>query len=76
MMADQDTHPAHLNARGTTLAYVSRAPHAEIQRLAAKMGWENIPWYSLTDSWDADFDVDEWHGTNVFLRVGERVYRT
>lgn len=76
MMADQDAHPAHLNARGTTLAYVSRAPQAEIQRLAGKMGWQDVPWYSLTDSWDADFDVDEWHGTNVFLRVGERIYRT
>ena len=29
--ADQVAHPAHLNARDTTLAYVSRAPQAEIR---------------------------------------------
>lgn len=24
---------------------------------------------------DKDFGVGEWHGTNVFLRVGDRIYR-
>jgi predicted dithiol-disulfide oxidoreductase (DUF899 family) len=32
-LADQVAHPAHLNARGTTLAFVSRAPQPEIQTL-------------------------------------------
>ena len=36
--ADQVAHPAHLNARDTTLAYVSRAPQAEIQSLKERMG--------------------------------------
>ena len=76
MVADQVAHPAHLGARDTTLAFVSRAPQAEIRRLQAKMGWEEIPWYTLTDDFDADFDVDEWHGTNAFLRDGERIFRT
>jgi predicted dithiol-disulfide oxidoreductase (DUF899 family) len=40
------------------------------------MGWEHIPWYTLTDDFDADFGVDEWHGTNAFIREGERVFRT
>src|SRR5688572_1665669 len=31
MLADQVAHPAHLNARHTTLAFVSRAPQADIQ---------------------------------------------
>src|SRR5256885_14952531 len=53
LMADQDAHPAHLNARDTTLAYVSRAPQADIARLKAKMGWD-VPWYTLTDSFDLD----------------------
>jgi predicted dithiol-disulfide oxidoreductase (DUF899 family) len=75
LMADQDAHPAHLNAQDITLAYVSRAPQADIARLKARMGWE-IPWYTLTDDFDADFGVDEWHGTNVFLRDGEQVVRT
>ncbi len=73
--ADQVAHLAHLNARDTTLAYVSRAPQADIARLKARMGWE-MPWYSITDSFDAYFGVDEWHGHNVFFRDGERVFRT
>ena len=39
------------------------------------MGWE-MPWYSITDSFDADFGVDEWHGHNVFFRDGDQVFRT
>ena len=76
MVADQIAHPAHLNARDTSLAFVSRAPQAEIARLQVRMGWEHIPWYTLTDDFDADFDVDEWHGTNAFIRDGSRVFRT
>ena len=73
--ADQVAHLAHLNARDTTLAYVSRAPQADIARLKARMGWE-MPWYTITDSFDADFGVDQWHGHNVFFRDGVRVFRT
>jgi predicted dithiol-disulfide oxidoreductase (DUF899 family) len=77
LVADQVAHPAHLNARDTTLAFVSRAPQANIQRLKARMGWELIPWYGLTDDFDADFGVDEWHGTNAFFRDDEdRIFRT
>ena len=77
MVADQVAHPAHLNARDTTLVFASRAPLADIARLKARMGWEDIPWVTVTDSFDADFGVDEWHGTNVFYRDDQnRVYRT
>ena len=69
--ADQVAHLAHLNARDTTLAYASRAPQTDIERLKARMGWK-MPWYTITDSFDADFGVDEWHGHNVFIRDGER----
>jgi predicted dithiol-disulfide oxidoreductase (DUF899 family) len=75
-LADQVAHLAHLNARDTTLAFVSRAPQPDIERWKARMGWEQIPWYTLTDDFDADFGVAEWHGTNAFLREGEKVYRT
>jgi predicted dithiol-disulfide oxidoreductase (DUF899 family) len=75
MVADQVSHLAHLHARDTSLAYVSRAPQADIARLKAKMGW-TMPWYTLADSFDADFGVDEWHGHNAFIRDGERIYRT
>jgi len=33
-------------------------------------------WYTITDDFDKDFGVDEWHGTNAFIRDGERIYRT
>ena len=76
MMADQLSNLVHLNARDTTLAYVSRAPQPEIERWKRGMGWEQIPWYTITDDFDADFGVDEWHGTNVFFRDGDRIFRT
>ena len=75
-LADQVAHPAHLNARDTTLAFVSRASQPDIERWKARMGWEQIPWYTLTDDFDADFGVGEWHGTNAFVRDGERIFRT
>jgi predicted dithiol-disulfide oxidoreductase (DUF899 family) len=75
LMADQVAHLAHLNARDTTFANVSRAPQPDIERLKARMGW-TMPWYTITDTFDADFGVDEWHGTNVFFRNGDTVYRT
>jgi predicted dithiol-disulfide oxidoreductase (DUF899 family) len=75
MVADQIAHLAHLNARDTTLVLASRAPQADIARLKARMGW-TMPWYTLTDSFDADFGVGEWHGTNVFIRDGDQVLRT
>ena len=75
MVADQVAHLAHLNARDTTLAFVSRAPQENIARWKARMGWE-IPWYTITDDFDRDFGVDEWHATNVFFREGDEITRT
>ncbi len=76
LVADQVAHPAHLNARDTSLAFVSRAPQADIEGLKARHGWDAIPWYTLTDDFDADFGVDDWHGTNAFIRDDDRVFRT
>ena len=39
-------------------------------------GWEHIPWYTVTDDFDKDFGVDEWHGHNAFIRDGDRIFRT
>jgi predicted dithiol-disulfide oxidoreductase (DUF899 family) len=75
-VADQVAHPAHLNARDTTLAFVSRAPQADIERVKARMGWQLIPWYTIKDRFDTDFGVNEWHGTNAFIHDGDRVFRT
>jgi predicted dithiol-disulfide oxidoreductase (DUF899 family) len=76
LVADQVAHPAHLNARDTSLAFVSRAPQEHIAALKARHGWDAIPWYTLTDDFDADFGVDDWHGTNAFIRDDDRVFRT
>jgi predicted dithiol-disulfide oxidoreductase (DUF899 family) len=80
MMVDQFGHPAHLHARNTSLALVSRAPLKNIQRYEKRMGW-TFPWYSSAES---DFNVDfglttgagETFGLSVFLRDGDRVYRS
>jgi predicted dithiol-disulfide oxidoreductase (DUF899 family) len=76
MVADQVAHVAHLNARDTTLVFASRATQPELDRIKARMGWEGIPWVTITDDFDKDHDVDEWHGTNAFIREGDQVYRT
>jgi predicted dithiol-disulfide oxidoreductase (DUF899 family) len=45
---------AHLRARDTTFACVSRAPIAKIEAYRARKGW-TIPWYS---SYDSGFNYD------------------
>jgi predicted dithiol-disulfide oxidoreductase (DUF899 family) len=73
--ADQVGNLAHLNARDTRLVYASRAPQTDISRLKARMEWK-MPWYTITDSFDADFGVAEYHGHNAFFRDGNEVFRT
>ena len=47
-------HIAHLNARDTTMAYVSRAPLESIEDYKRRRGW-TFPWYS---SYGSDFNYD------------------
>ncbi|MCC5883888.1 MAG: DUF899 domain-containing protein [Halomonas sp.] len=87
-VVDAMTHPAHLNARDTTLVLASRAPLEKLQRYQARMGWQHPRWVSslgsdfnrdmgVTSCCDApDTDRGERHGISVFLRDGERVFRT
>jgi predicted dithiol-disulfide oxidoreductase (DUF899 family) len=44
----------HLHTRGTTYAYVSRAPLEKLERYREKKGWR-VPWYSSEGS---DFNYD------------------
>ena len=75
--ADQVSHLSHLHARNTTLAYASRGSQENIARLKQRMGWEKIPWYTITDDFDKDFGVDLWHGHNVFFRdENDKIFRT
>jgi len=83
LMADHIGNLAHLNARDTTLVYASRGSQTDIERIKARMGW-HIPWFSMLPdaegAFDVDFGVDQWHGTNAFIRMsggdGDQVYRT
>lgn len=53
-LVDNIGHLAHLHARKTSLALVSRAPLAKIEPYKKRMGW-TIPWYSSSGS---DFNYD------------------
>jgi predicted dithiol-disulfide oxidoreductase (DUF899 family)/predicted 3-demethylubiquinone-9 3-methyltransferase (glyoxalase superfamily) len=80
MFVDQIGHLAHLNARDVSFALVSIAPLAKIEAYRKRMGW-NIPWVSSAlNDFNRDFgmttDQGEKHGLSVFLRDGDRVYRT
>ncbi|MFJ9705560.1 DUF899 domain-containing protein [Streptomyces sp. NPDC101234] len=81
---DQIGHLAHLRARGTSFAVVSRAPYTRILPFKARMGW-TLPWYS---SYQSDFNRDfeatllvddepvERAGISCFLREHDRVFHT
>jgi len=53
-LVDNIGHLAHLHARDTSLAVVSRATLAKIQAFKKQMGWI-FPWYS---SFGSDFNYD------------------
>jgi predicted dithiol-disulfide oxidoreductase (DUF899 family) len=88
MFTDQVGHLAHLHARDTSFALVSRAPSDKIEAYRQRMGW-TIPWYSW---FGGDFGVDfgtspekprvgeyqdgENFGLSVFIREGDAVFRT
>ena len=74
LTADQVAHLAHLHTRDNTLAFASRALQPDSERLKARMGW-SMPCYTITDSFDVDFGVADWYGTNAFIRDGDVVYR-
>lgn len=82
---DQIGHLAHLRARGTEFAAISRAPYTKILPFKARMGW-TVPWYS---SYGTDFNHDfqvtfesagetggERPGVSCFLRDRDRVFHT
>lgn len=71
---------AHLNARGVSLALVSRAPLANIEGYRTRMGWPHRWVSSANNSFNADFGMttpeEEKHGLSVFLRRGDEIFRT
>jgi predicted dithiol-disulfide oxidoreductase (DUF899 family) len=80
MFVDQVGHPAHLHARDTSFALISRGPLENLQRYRQRMGWQ-FPWYSSEASdFNDDFGLTredgEIFGLSVFLRDGDDVFRT
>jgi predicted dithiol-disulfide oxidoreductase (DUF899 family) len=76
MFTDQISRLEHLHARDTTFAVVSTAPHSEIAQLRERMGWR-VPFYSSEgNDFAADCGTGDGFGLSVFLRDGDRVYRT
>lgn len=75
MFVDSLGNLSHLHARDTSLVIVARAPVEESEALRRRMGW-TVPWYSTTDDFNADMGIRHGFGLSVFLRDGQRVYRT
>lgn len=76
MFTDQVSELAHLNARDVTFALVSRAPQDRIAAYKARMGWEDIPWYTDTLAFQEACGTTEYFRLQVFLREGDRAYLT
>ena len=74
-VADQVAHVAHSERpRHDPRVRLARAADGHRAREGADgLGDAMV---HMTDGFDADFGVDEWHGTNAFIRDGERVFRT
>jgi len=72
--------PAHLNARGVSLALVSRAPLATLEAYRKRMSWPHRWVSSANNTFNVDFGITtkdgEMHGLSVFLRRGEAIFRT
>jgi predicted dithiol-disulfide oxidoreductase (DUF899 family) len=71
---------AHLHARDTSMALVSRAPLGNLESYRRRMGW-NVPWYSSAENdFNDDFglttDEGETFGLSAFLRDGGNVFHT
>jgi predicted dithiol-disulfide oxidoreductase (DUF899 family) len=88
MFVDQVGHLAHLHARDTSFALVSRAPITRIEAYRKRMGW-TISWFSSFGSnfnhafgvgperpRPSEYQDGESFGLSVFLRDAEEVYRT
>jgi predicted dithiol-disulfide oxidoreductase (DUF899 family) len=76
MFTDQISNLAHLNARDTSFALVSRAPQSQIGRLKQRMGW-TIPWYTVVgEAFQEARGTTEYFSLDVFLHDGDRVFLT
>ncbi|WP_020673710.1 DUF899 domain-containing protein [Amycolatopsis nigrescens] len=76
MVVDNMGHPAHVHARDTTLVVTAPAPLAESEAYRQRMGW-TVPWYSAYgNDFTDDCGVGDGFGISVFIRDGERIFRS
>jgi predicted dithiol-disulfide oxidoreductase (DUF899 family) len=76
MFVDTIGHLAHLHARDTSMALVSRASVAELESHRQRMGWA-VPWFSLAgNDFNADCGITTGFGLSVFIRDGDEVFRS
>lgn len=76
MFTDQVSELAHLNARDTSFALVSRAPQAQIEQYKQRMGWA-VPWYTgVGEGFQEACGTTEYFALDVFVRDGDRVFLT
>jgi predicted dithiol-disulfide oxidoreductase (DUF899 family) len=80
MFVDQIGHLAHMQARDTSFALVSRAPIANLEAYRERMSWD-VPWFSSEDTdFNQDFGVTTERGErfalSVFVRDGDEVFCT
>jgi predicted dithiol-disulfide oxidoreductase (DUF899 family) len=76
MFADQVSNLAHLHARDTSFAAVSRASQREIEGFKSRMGW-SFPWYTVVgEDFQEDRGTTEYFSLDVYTRDGDRVFLT
>jgi predicted dithiol-disulfide oxidoreductase (DUF899 family) len=76
MFTDQIPELAHLHARDTSFALVSRAPQSQIESSRRRMGW-SVPWYTVVGTgFQEALGTTEYFKLHVFLRDGDRVFLT
>ena len=75
MFSDQVGELAHLHARDTSFALVSRAPQAQIQAFKNRMGWK-MPWFSDGEDFQRACGTTEYFALDVFIRDGDRAFLT
>jgi predicted dithiol-disulfide oxidoreductase (DUF899 family) len=76
MFADQVAPVAHMNARDTSFALVSRASQQRLEQYKERLGWE-IPWYTVIgEDFQEKCGTTDYFALDVFLRDGERVFLT
>jgi predicted dithiol-disulfide oxidoreductase (DUF899 family) len=79
---DSLPHPAHINARDTSLVVDCRAPIADFLAHKERMGWNGTFVSSFGTDFYADFyfpldkDEEQQPGVSVFLREDDKVYYT